>query len=54
MHDLVIGQMKTAIDLLDAVSGQGRDAKDEGIKGQDGGKVFPWQLSHKEGILGVE
>jgi hypothetical protein len=46
--------MKTAIDLLDAISGQGGDAEDEGIERQDGEKVFPWQLSHKKGILGAE
>jgi hypothetical protein len=46
--------MKTVVDLLDAVGGQGGDAKDEGIEGHDGDEVFPWQLSHKEGILGVE
>ena len=54
VHHLVIRQMKTAIDLLDAVGWQGGDAQDEGIEGQNGEKVFPWQLSHKEGILGVE
>ena len=54
VHHLVIRQMETVVDLLNPVRGQGGNAKDEGIKGQDGGKVFPWQLSHKKGILGVE
>ena len=54
VHHLVIRQMKTAIDLLDAVGGQGGDGEDEAIEGQNWDEVFPWQLSHKEGILGVE
>ena len=54
VHDLVIGQGKKGVDLLQAGRRQRGDAKDEGIEEHAGDEVFPWRLFHKKCILGLE
>ncbi len=54
VHDFVVGKVHEGVDFLNAGCGEGGDAEDEGIEDHAGEEVFPWQLFHKECILGVE
>ena len=54
MHNLVVGKVHEAVDLLNAGCGEGGDAENQGIEDHAGEEVFQSQLSHKECILGVE
>ena len=54
VHNLVVGKVHEAVDLLNAGCGEGGDAENQGIEDHAGEEVFQSQLSHKECILGVE